>query len=221
MDTIQSNRLRLLESIETALKHGEGVMMIHRMSDKTDHLFSEHLSDPETGLSFPPIEPRLFSFNSPHGACTACLGLGYRLEVDTDLAVNKRLSIREGGIIAWQMVLGTHLQHYYTSLLEAIAKVYNFSLDKPIQIIPDDILYKIMHGFGTEQFSVEMGYGGYKRTSKACFEGVAKSIEKRYNECSGTRLNIYARNVFIGVKTLTDVCKMTIPEAKKWVSGLL
>ena len=95
------DRLRVLDSVETSLKFGEGILIVYNMDTKSDFLFSEHLSDPETGFSFPPIEPRLFSFNSPHGACESCHGLGYRLEVDRENALNPNLSIREGGILPW------------------------------------------------------------------------------------------------------------------------
>ena len=211
------NRLRIIDSIETALKFGEGIMIIHRNSDKKDFLFSEHLADPETGFSFPPIEPRIFSFNSPHGACEACHGLGYRLELDQKSAINKNLSIREGGILPWANC-GTNTQSWYLSILEAIAKKYKFSINEPIKKISEDVLDKIFNGFGNEKFTVHLHGTFSGKTTETKFEGISSQIEKRYNEtdsdfvrkklsefmiektckkCDGTRLNIFGRNVFI------------------------
>ena len=232
------DRLRMLDSVETALKFGEGMLIAHRMSDESDHLFSEHLSDPETGFSFPPIEPRMFSFNSPHGACEACHGLGYRLELNRDTALNPKLSIREGGILPWAS-LGSNAQGWYMSVLEAVGEKYKFSLDKPIADIPAEILEKLFVGFGDETFEVKLRGNFSGRSTTTEFEGLIAQTEKRFNEsdsdfvrkkleefmiespcqtCGGSRLNIYGRNVFIGEQNIANICKMSIPEVKKWIS---
>ncbi len=234
------DRLRLIDSIETALSFGEGIMLAHRMKDESDHLFSEQLSDPETGFSFPPIEPRLFSFNSPHGACKACHGLGYRLELNKEVSINGKLSIKEGGIMPWSS-LGSNSQAWYFSVLEAIGKVYGFTIDEPMANISDDIIDKLFYGFGKEEFDVELkgAFSGKKTTTK--FEGVVAQTEKRFNEsesdwlrkkleeymieetcktCGGARLNKYGRNVFIGKENIFDICTMPTPEAKKWVEKI-
>lgn len=234
------DRLRLIDSIETALNFGEGIMLAHRMDDGSDHLFSEHLSDPESGFSFPPIEPRLFSFNSPHGACNACHGLGYRLELDQEISLNSKLSIREGGILPWAS-LGSNSQAWYFSVLEAIGKIYGFTIDQEIGEIKEETLGKLFHGFGKESFDVELrgAFSGKETTTK--FEGVVAQTEKRFNEsesdwlrkkleefmieavcstCGGARLNEYGRNVFMGEETIFDVCEMAVPEAKNWAQSL-
>ncbi|MCF7812575.1 excinuclease ABC subunit UvrA [Candidatus Gracilibacteria bacterium] len=234
------DRLRVLDSIETALKFGEGILIVHRMSDEQDFLFSEYLSDPETGFSFPPIEPRLFSFNSPHGACGDCHGLGYRLELDQESSLNPNLSIREGGILPWSS-LGTNAQNWYFSLLTAIGEKYGFSIDKPIEKIQSNILEKLFHGFGDEEFTVSLRGPFQGRTTKARFEGLIAQTEKRYNEsdsdfvrrklnefmvettctaCEGARLSIYGRNVFIGEKNISDVSRLAVPEVREWVTNL-
>ncbi|MCF7830831.1 excinuclease ABC subunit UvrA [Candidatus Gracilibacteria bacterium] len=234
------DRLRVLDSIETALKFGEGIMIIHRISDNKDFLFSEHLADPDTGFSFPPIEPRLFSFNSPHGACEDCHGLGYRLKVDQETSLSPNLSIREGGILPWAS-LGTNAQHWYFSLLESIGKKYGFSIDEPIAKIKPETLDKIFAGFGDEEFHVKLHGAFQGHSTEAKFEGVVTQTEKRYNEsdsdfvrkklnefmtettctaCDGTRLNIYGRNVFLEEKNISDITAMSVPEVKKWIKEL-
>jgi len=234
------DRLRVLDSIETALKFGEGIMIAHRISDAKDFLFSEHLSDPETGFSFPPIEPRIFSFNSPHGACQACHGLGYRLELDRDISINEKLSIREGGILPWAS-LGSNSQAWYLSLFEAIGAKYKFSVDAPISKIKKDVLELLFAGFGEEKFDVKLYGNNAGRVTSSTFNGIAKQTEKRYNEsdsdwvrkklnefmiettctaCGGSRLNIYGRNVFVSEKSISDVTAMAIPEVEKWITEI-
>ncbi|MDH3324436.1 MAG: excinuclease ABC subunit UvrA [Candidatus Peregrinibacteria bacterium] len=239
------DRLRMLDSIETALKFGEGIMIAHKMSDESDNLFSEHLSDPETGFSFPPIEPRIFSFNSPHGACESCHGLGYRLEVDQQTAINPKLSIREGGMLVWS-TMGQNAQNWNLSIFEAIAEKHKFSIDKPIKNIEESVLKKIFHGFGSEKFNVNL-HGIYAgRSTETTFEGLVAQTEKRYNEtdsdflrkklaefmtectcnkCQGSRLNIHGRNVFVSdgkgkEKNISEITDLSIPEAKAWIKSV-
>jgi len=234
------DRLRLLDSIETALNYGEGILIVHRVSDVSDHLFSELLSDPESGISFPPLEPRLFSFNSPHGACSDCHGLGYRLQLDREASINPNLSIREGGILLWS-TMGTNSQNWFMDVMEAVGAEYKFSLDEPIKKIKPEILEKIFIGFGEELFPVKIYGFGNNRSIDTSFEGLVLQTEKRYNEsdsdyvrkkleefmmetvcesCGGARLNLYARHVFLGEKNIFDVCQMSIPLVKKWITDL-
>ncbi|MCK5460804.1 excinuclease ABC subunit UvrA [Candidatus Gracilibacteria bacterium] len=234
------DRLRVLDSIDTALRFGEGIMIVYRISDQSDHLFSENLADPESGFSFPPIEPRLFSFNSPHGACKKCHGLGYRLELNQKIALNKKLSIREGGILSWA-TMGTNSQNWYFSVLEAVGNVHRFSIDQPIGKIKPEILDKVFYGFGEETFEVFLKGAFAGKSTVTKFEGVVKQTEKRYNEsdsdwvrkkleefmtestckeCGGARLNIYGRNVFVGKESIFDICQMSIPEIRNWVLSI-
>lgn len=233
-------RLRILDSIETALGFGEGIAIVHNMDEKKDHLFSEHLADPKTGFSFPPIEPRLFSFNSPHGACKSCHGLGYRLKLDNNAAINKNLSIREGGILPW-MSMGTNAQNWYFDLLEGVGKKHGFSIDDPIKSINKDVLEKILEGFDQEEFEVKLNGSLTGRTTNSTFEGVVVQTENRYNEsnsdfvrkklsefmiekacakCDGTRLNIYARNVLIDNTPISEISQKSISMLKEWVLTL-
>ena len=239
-DTVEEkndNRLRLLDSIETALNYGDGIMIAHRMGDGSDHLFSEHMSDPDTGFSFPPIEPRLFSFKSPHGACDACHGLGYRLELDRTTAINPKLSIREGGILPWAS-LGSNSQSWYLSVMEAVGKKYGFTLDQPMGQIKPEMMAQLFAGFGKEEFEIKLK-GAFKgRTTSSKFEGLVEQTEKRFNEsdsdwvrkkldefmvestcqsCGGARLNEYGRNVFVGEEHIHIVCSMAIPDLRNWI----
>lgn len=240
IDNQNDERLRIIDSIEIALKYGEGILIAHRINDESDHMFSEHLSDPETGYSFPPIEPRLFSFNSPHGACPACHGLGYRLKLDIESSLNTNLSIREGAILPWSS-LGTNSQAWYFSLLEAIGEKYKFSIDEPAKKIKTDIIEKIFQGFGDEEFTVKLRGAFNGRTTTAPFDGVIEQTEKRYNEsdsefirkklqdfmtqatcttCEGARLNEYGRNVLLDGKSISDITFMSIPEIRQWAEKL-
>ncbi|HEY5714085.1 MAG TPA: excinuclease ABC subunit UvrA, partial [Candidatus Gracilibacteria bacterium] len=235
------DRLRLLDSIETALNFGEGILIVHRMADESDHLFSEHLSDPKSGFSFPPLEPRLFSFNSPHGACQSCHGLGYRLELNRDMTVNTNLSIREGGILPWSS-LGANATTWYISILEAIGLKYGFSLDEPMGKIKEEVLDKLFAGFGDEEFKVKLRGNFAGKATMAKFEGIVAQTEKRYNEtdsdfvrkklnefmietpcqdCEGTRLNLYARNVIIANQNISDVAGSDIPNVKRWMESIV
>ena len=234
------DRLRLIDSIETALNFGEGIMIAHRISDESDHLFSENLADPESGFSFPPIEPRLFSFNSPHGACEACHGLGYRLELNREISINPKLSIREGGILPWAS-LGSNSQAWYFSVLEAVGRVHGFSIDDPMSAIKPEMIEKLFNGFGSEKFEVKLKGAFSGRETSTKFEGIVAQTEKRFNEsesdwlrkkleefmieatcttCGGARLNEYGRNVFVGKENIFDICGMSIPEAKNWVLSI-
>ncbi len=230
-------RLRVIDSIETALKFGEGILIVHRVDKDEDVLFSEHLSDPETGFSFPPIEPRLFSFNSPHGACEGCHGLGYRLELNREVSLNPKLSIREGGVLPW-VSMGSNSLAWYLSVLEAIGEKYGFTIDEPIAKIKPEIMDRLFNGFEEEKFSVKLRGTFRGRMTETKFEGIAAQTEKRYNEsesdwlrkklgefmvettckaCDGARLNEYGRNVFIEDKTIADVTSMSVSDLKTWI----
>ncbi len=234
------DRLRIIESVETALKHGDGMCIAHRSADEKDYLFSEHMADPETGFSFPPIEPRMFSFNSPHGACECCHGLGYRLKLDEESAVNPRLSIKQGGVLPWT-TMGKNAQKWYYGVVESIGKEHGFDLDTPIGEIKKKTLQQLFEGFGDEEFEVKLRGAFRGRLTKAKFTGISAHTEKRYNEaesdyvrkklrgflsedtcgvCKGTRLSVYGRNVFMGKETLPSVCNKAVPEVKKWAEGL-
>ncbi len=157
------DRSRLVDSLEIALRLGKGIVIVN--SKKEDLIFSEHFACEDCGISLPELEPRLFSFNNPYGACPECTGLGEKLEVDPELVIpNKRLTIAEGAIWPWSRA--SHKvgrQGYYYSILSGLAAKYNFSLDEEVKDLPKKIVDIILHGDGE-------------------FQGVIPNLERRYHE---------------------------------------
>jgi len=185
---------RLTDSVETALKVGEGYMIVQDITTETpvDHFYSEHLACPEHGISLPEIEPRTFSFNTPHGACPDCQGLGSKLEIDPDLLIPDRdRSFSDGAIAAleWNGARGDD-GRYYWQMIKNVASKYHINLDAPISSLPPDKLQKILYGTGTEE--VKMVLEGHDRqaTYNTAFEGVIPNLERRYRETNSE----YIRN---------------------------
>ena len=158
------DRSRLVDSLETALKLGKGIVVIKQ--DKKDIIFSEHFACEDCGISLPELEPRIFSFNNPYGACPDCTGLGEKLEVSPDLVMpNRNLTIAEGAIFAWASA--SHKvgrQGYYEWKLKQVAEQHHFSLDEPVKNLPPKIIDIVLYG------------------DKQGFEGVIPSLERRYHE---------------------------------------
>src|SRR4029077_16355854 len=132
----------LADSVETALKLGTGVIRVtisDRDGEEEERLYSEHLACANCGLSFGELAPRNFSFNSPHGACPDCTGLGSRLEIDPDLVLpNKDLSIREGAVLPWRRMALT--DSWFSKIIESVAEHYGFSTDVPVRDLPEEAL---------------------------------------------------------------------------------
>lgn len=158
------DKSRLVDSLETALKLGKGIVIINAGKDN-DIIFSEHFACEECGISLPDLEPRLFSFNNPYGACPECTGLGEKLEVDPELVIpNKNLTLAEGAIWPWSRA--SHKvgrQGHYYSILSGLADKYNFSLDEEVKDLPQKVIDIILNGDGE-------------------FEGVIPNLERRYHE---------------------------------------
>ncbi len=155
---------RLTQSVETALKLGEGSVIVGEVKDASldfpanpkdveDHLFSERFACPVDNIALSEIEPRLFSFNSPHGACPECSGLGTILEIDPDAVLNPILSIAEGGVLPWQK-LSTH-ETWFSRLIEAVGEVHNFNLSTRLGELSADARNILLNGGGEEQFKVQ------------------------------------------------------------------
>ena len=237
------DRARLADSIETALKLGDGIVIVTLMRDgqQEDLLFSEHFACPDCGVSLPELEPRSFSFNSPHGACPACQGLGNRMELDPDLIVpNPDLSLRQGAIAPWSK--GGNTQSYYMALLKGVAQKYGFSLDTPWKELPPEARRVILYGSGHETITLDYrNRYGHRRRYETTFEGVIPNLQRRYNEtdsdyirgeiesymttrpcpaCEGTRLKPESRAVTVGGKSIVDVVRMSVEEAREWVETL-
>ena len=235
------DRQRLTESVETALRLGEGVVIVNDVDSGQDKVYSEKYSCPEHDVSLPELEPRTFSFNSPWGACPACQGIGSKLTVDPDLVIqNKNLSISEGAILPWQRMLAHDT--WTNRRLEALAEHLNFSLSTPIKNLPKNVLEVILFGSPEEVFSVS-GRNRFGRyiTFHTTFEGVIPELLRRYKEtesewtrreierymreetcevCRGSRLKKEAEYVTVSGKSIVEVSKMSISAAGKWFANL-
>ncbi|MEI8072656.1 MAG: excinuclease ABC subunit UvrA [Candidatus Saccharibacteria bacterium] len=231
------NPQRLVESVEAALHLGEGVINVLNFETGEEQLFSEHYTTKDSNFALPEIEPRIFSFNSPHGACPKCMGLGSLLIVDPELIVpNKNLSILEGAIRPWSRT--TQRMSWYTKLLEAVAKSHGFSLSKPIKELKTADLKTLYYGTGDEEIGVS-GPGG--RTYKTKFEGVVPNLERRYREsesdfvkreiekymtnqvcetCSGKRLKPEVLAVTVHDSSIADITDLTVESALNYFNNL-
>ncbi|MBI3174161.1 MAG: excinuclease ABC subunit UvrA [Chloroflexi bacterium] len=180
----KSARTRLTDSVETALKFGEGYITIHLVDKGEDASFSEHLSCPEHGISIGEIEPRTFSFNTPHGACPDCQGLGSKLEIDPERIIpDPERSLNEGAIASMEWSGPKEEGGYYWQSLEAAAHAYKIDLNKPVRELTKEQMDIILYGTGERQ--IQMTYhnsnGNEFKFSRA-FEGVITNLERRYRE---------------------------------------
>lgn len=233
---------RISESVEATLDLGDGMMVVANAEDTSDeHLYSEHLSCPDCDINLPAIEPRNFSFNSPHGACAECTGLGTKLEVDPDLVIpNKKLSIAEGAIRPWFRTSST--QTWMMRILEAAAQKNGFSTTVPVNTLPAAALQVVLFGTGSEKYDVNSTTDKHKvRSFFASYEGVIPNLERRYREtesdyirseierymrikkcpsCAGRRLKPEVLSVTVGDLSVDKVVSMTITEAIEYFAEL-
>lgn len=182
----RSFRSRLTDSIETGLKVGEGYLIVQNISldPPVDMFYSEHLACPEHNISLPEIEPRTFSFNTPHGACPDCQGLGSRLEIDPDLLIpDKDRSLNDGAIVALEWNGPRDQGGYYWQMVEAVARKYHINLNAPVSTIPQELLNLILYGTQHETMEVVMeGRNDRKTQMQMDFEGVIPNLERRFRE---------------------------------------
>ncbi|OGZ70395.1 MAG: excinuclease ABC subunit A [Candidatus Staskawiczbacteria bacterium RIFCSPHIGHO2_12_FULL_38_11] len=237
------DRSRLVDSLETALRLGKGIVLVnhkskilnHKSKNQEDLIFSEHFACEDCGISLPELEPRIFSFNNPYGACPDCTGLGEKLEVDPELVMpNKNLTIAEGAIWPWSKA--SHKvgrQGYYFWKLSALAQKHKFSLDEPVKNLPPKIIDIILKGDLLARGAQAGGAG---------FEGVISSLERRYHEtdsewtraeieqymmikqcetCLGKRLKPEVLAVTVNNKSINDVVELPIENVKHFFQNLL
>lgn len=181
-------RSRLFDSIEAALRLGDGYLMIDTM-DGNELLFSEYYSCPVCGFTVPELEPRLFSFNAPFGSCPTCDGLGIKLEVDLDLVVpDPSKTLREGALAPWNPISS----NYYPTMLEQAMQSFGVDMDKPFEQLSEQEKELILYGSGDQEFHFHYvnDFGG-ERSIDIPFEGVVTNINRRYHETSSD----YTRNV--------------------------
>jgi excinuclease ABC subunit A len=225
---------RIADSVETALKLGAGVVLVS-ITDGEELLFSEHFACVQCGISLGEIAPRTFSFNSPHGACPACTGLGVKLEIDPELVIpNKELSIAEGAIRPWQW------QSWYYDQLESLARRYGFSLHTPVRELSQHHLKLILYGEGGEPIRYRNRFGRIREYYDG-FEGVIPRMERLYRDtesehsradierymmatpcpvCQGKRLKPESLAVTIDGKNIVEVSSMSVTQALEWVAIL-
>ncbi len=236
---------RVAESVETCLREGEGVVEVLRESadggESETLIFSEQFACAKCNVSLPEIEPRTFSFNSPHGACSECTGLGYKLAVDPELVVpNKNLSLAQGAITPWVKV-GTS-GAWYTSLMEAVAEANGFSAKVPVREMDPEHVDLILYGNGGQKVTVShRTHRGRTYSWDTNFEGVIPNLERRYRttesdysrsqierymsarpcrSCGGRRLRPEALAVRVCGLGIMEVCAKNIGAAAEWVEQI-
>ena len=231
---------RVAESVETALREGNGLLQIFQ-EDKDDIVFSEEFACVSCGTSLPEIEPRTFSFNSPHGACNICTGLGYKLEVDPQLVIpNKDLSLSEGAISPWNRS-GTS-STWYLSMVESVASSHGFSAKTPVKDLESSSIELILNGDSEKKITMKhKTRRGQVYSWDTAFEGVIPNLERRYQKtesdyvrheierymsarpcqsCQGKRLRPEALAVQVCGINIVDVTSMSISEGLIWVSEI-
>ena len=233
----EDSRGRLTQSIEQALDIAEGRLLIQDVDEKKEHAYSlmyACIDHPE--VTIPELEPRTFSFNSPHGACPVCTGLGSRLEVDPDLVIpNGRLTVAEGAIRPFNRVSS---DAWYMKKMQAVADRYGFSLHVPTGELKKDDLDKILYGTGNETYEIRLGTG---RAFDTTYEGVVPNLERRHketdsdfmrrdierfmqerpcHECKGRRLKSEVLAVTVHGRSIMDICELSIDDAFKFFDEL-
>jgi excinuclease ABC subunit A len=236
-----ADRSRLTDSVETALRLGEGLVLVADADGKQpERLFSQRLACPEGDFSIGEIEPRMFSFNSPHGACPACTGLGTKLEPDPELVLaNPDLSLKQGAVLPWQKSGGT--AQYRMAIIEGLARRFKFSLDTAVKDLSKKAIDALLRG--TEE-PLKLSYenrSGQRRSYEYEWEGIVPWLERQHRDttsefiradiekymserpcpvCKGRKLKPEALAVTILGKSIVDVTALTVSEALDWVSAL-
>jgi excinuclease ABC subunit A len=236
-----SDRGRLTDSVETALREGKGKLMVEVAGEKVPRVYSESNACPKCGIGFPELSPQSFSFNSPLGMCVECNGLGDRLAADPDLIVpDQTRSIREGAVAVWGEAIAKDTG-WTTNIVKALAKSFNIDLDKPWNKLSAKQRDVLMHGTGDKRVTV--AWEGRHSTGEWAmrFEGILAQLERRHREsssertranyeqffrsipcavCHGTRLRPESRAVFLSDKAIVDVTGMTVRQAYDFIAGM-
>lgn len=233
----EDSRTRLSQSVEQALQLAEGRLHVLQVDDEVLHTYSlQYACVDHPDVVIPELEPRTFSFNSPHGACPTCTGLGSRLEVDPSLVIpNGRLTIAEGAIRPFNRV---SMDAWYMKKMQAVAERYSFSLHLPTAELKEDQLDKLLYGTGQESYRVSLGSG---RSYDTTYEGVIPNLERRHKEtdsdfmrrdierfmrekpchvCKGLRLKPEVLAITVAKHSIMDICQMSIDDAITFFNGL-
>ena len=237
----EGQRRRLTDSIETACSHSGGLVIIHLPDKKEELSFSQNYACEDCGISMPELEPRMFSFNNPAGACPHCTGLGFQLVADEDLVIpDKSKSIFEGAIQAsgWNSARTDSIFRMY---FEALAQKYHFSLTAPVSSLSRDAMDVILYGTKGEKLRMTYNRGNGMGVLEQPFEGILNNISRRYREtqsdaarkeleecmstapcpfCHGDRLSDIARAVTVGGIGIMDFCRMSIRQGLDFMDNL-
>lgn len=230
---------RLTDSIETAVKLSDGLVSIETVGGDST-LYSTKYSCPDCGISIEEIEPRLFSFNNPFGACPDCHGLGFKNEIDEKLVVkDENLSLREGAMT----VTGWNIGDGKMAIMNfnALAKHYGFSLDTPVKDLPKNVYNVLLYGSGDEKIKMEYHTGTFNTSYEARWEGIIPNLQRRYREttsdytkseierymtvspcdtCGGKRLKKDALSVLVGGKNICELTEMSVEDLSAFVDAL-
>lgn len=232
---------RLTDSIETALNHADGLVVIHQPTTDEETLYSRNYACDDCGISIPELSPRLFSFNNPMGACPDCSGLGFRLRVDPSLVVpDPELSIYDGAIQSsgWGNVKNDGVSRMY---FEALAKKYDFDLRAPFRTLSEEVKDVIFHGTRGEKLKLSFNRGTSYGVLEQPFEGIVNNIERRFHEtqsdsvrkeleecmsaspcpcCGGERLSDLVRGVTVGGLSITQFCRLSVAKELEFINDL-
>lgn len=240
---------RLADSLELASDRGNGLILVTRREndEEKEFPFSRHFACPYCGISYTEISPRMFSFNSPYGACQACNGLGTQHTIDPELVVPEpEKSLRDGAIVPWEEGVGFYrwarsASRYYFRQLTSLAKHYDFSLDTPFKDLPPSIQRIILYGSDSEKIDFTEYRGGDQYTYAASFEGVIPNLERRYKEsdsdyvkeeiqkyvretpcpsCRGARLRPESLAVKVRDKNIHDIVRMSVKDCQNFFTSL-
>ncbi|HEX6258618.1 MAG TPA: excinuclease ABC subunit UvrA [Candidatus Saccharimonadales bacterium] len=225
----ESAASRITQSIEQALDIAEGTVEVLNVDEETTHIYSQQyacIDHPDEMI--PELEPRLFSFNAPHGACPVCTGLGSRLEVDPDLVFNPNLTIAEGAIRPYNRV---NNDAWYMKKLTAVGEAHGFNVHTAIKDLTEDAMHKVLYGTGNQKYTVSLGTGRYFDTT---YEGVIPNLERRHKEtdsefmrrdierfmrqrkchaCKGARLKPVVLAVTVHGFNIMDICNLSVDDA--------
>ena len=225
----EESRGRIAQSVEQALDIADGTVVILEADTDQTHLYSERYAcEDHPDISIPELEPRLFSFNAPHGACPVCTGLGSRLEVDPELVFNANLTIAEGAIRPYNRV---NTDAWWMKKLSAVADAHGFSMHRKVGDLSDEDLQKILYGTGNQKYKVQLGNGRYFDTT---YEGVVPNLERRHKEtdsefmrkdierfmrerscytCKGLRLKPEVLAITVHDMNIMEICGLSVDEA--------
>lgn len=226
----EENRTRLAQSVEQAIDIADGQLIVHNADTKKDTYYSLKYACPDhPDVAIPELEPRTFSFNSPHGACPVCTGLGNRLEVDPELVIpNGRLTIAEGAIRPFNRI---NTDAWYMRKLQAVGERYGFSIHQQTGELSKTQLDKVLYGTGNETYRIPMSFS---RSFETTYEGVIPNLERRHKEtesdfirrdierfmqerpchaCGGRRLKPEVLAVTVAGKSIMDICELSIDDA--------